>query len=265
MTREARGTDFGVVAVTRLKSDLSNWGARYYKRKDWGGSGQSGGSQSTFVTGPLVLKNPDGRLEVFIRGSNKALYHKWQTNVNGSWSSGWHSLGGTIKAGFTGLVDYQGLIHIFAVDDVTTKAFHIRQLSTGGWTTWVELKPTSGSSANVSDGLACLSKNDGCIMVFGVNADSREVNRIMTTSPGGLWSTWNVVGARRSFTTISRAGDVPGKGGPSRQRAETAHGGVGRREKHHDRSGWPSCRCRSLRLYPKSEIPQWSVGFRRFQ
>jgi hypothetical protein len=89
------------------------------------------------------------------------------------------------------LVDYQGLIHIFAVDDVTTKAFHIRQGSGGGWTPWVELGSTS---ANVMDGLSCVNRADGRIMVFGVNVDTLNVNRCMTTTPGGTWSSWAVVG-----------------------------------------------------------------------
>ncbi len=42
-----------------------------------------------------VGKNADGRLEVFVRGSDKALYHKWQTAPNNGWS-GWASMGGWI-------------------------------------------------------------------------------------------------------------------------------------------------------------------------
>jgi hypothetical protein len=42
-----------------------------------------------------VGQNADGRLEVFVRGSNGALYHKWQISPNDGWS-GWASLGGKI-------------------------------------------------------------------------------------------------------------------------------------------------------------------------
>jgi hypothetical protein len=188
LTREAQCTACGVVSDSRPVSTLSSWSTRYYKRSSWGADSGNGQS-ATFMTAPVVLKNADGRLEVFMVGANKALYHKYQTAVNGSWS-GWFSMGGTIKKGIAGLVDYQGLIHIFAVDDATTKVFHIRQQSTG-WTPWVELGSTS---ANVKDGLSAVNRADGRIMVFGVNDDTLNVNRCMTTTPGGSWSAWGLVG-----------------------------------------------------------------------
>ena len=42
-----------------------------------------------------VAKNADGRLEIFARGGDGALWHKWQTAPNNGWS-GWYSLGGWI-------------------------------------------------------------------------------------------------------------------------------------------------------------------------
>ena len=40
---------------------------------------------------PAVAKNKDGRLEVFMVGTDKRLYHKWQTAPNNSsqWSGSW--------------------------------------------------------------------------------------------------------------------------------------------------------------------------------
>src|SRR5687768_1260737 len=35
-TREARGTDYGVVAVTRSKASLTDWNTRYGRRNNWG-------------------------------------------------------------------------------------------------------------------------------------------------------------------------------------------------------------------------------------
>ncbi|MBY7125955.1 hypothetical protein ILS93_28305, partial [Bacillus sp. 16GRE42] len=42
-----------------------------------------------------IGKNADGRLEVFARGADRALWHIWQTAPNNGWSN-WGSLGGTI-------------------------------------------------------------------------------------------------------------------------------------------------------------------------
>ena len=39
----------------------------------------------------------DGRLEIFARGTDYALWHNWQVSPGGSWS-GWNSLGGILVA-----------------------------------------------------------------------------------------------------------------------------------------------------------------------
>jgi hypothetical protein len=57
---------------------------------DWSPWYQLGNQQATQVA---AARNADGRLEVFVIGSDKALYHIWQTAPNNGWS-GWASLGG---------------------------------------------------------------------------------------------------------------------------------------------------------------------------
>ena len=42
-----------------------------------------------------VSNNADGRLEVFARGTDNALYHVWQTAPSNGWS-GWAPMGGQI-------------------------------------------------------------------------------------------------------------------------------------------------------------------------
>jgi hypothetical protein len=42
-----------------------------------------------------VGRNADGRLEFFVRGTDNAVWHKWQVVPNGTWS-GWDSMGGVI-------------------------------------------------------------------------------------------------------------------------------------------------------------------------
>jgi hypothetical protein len=43
-----------------------------------------------------VSRNADGRLEVFVRGTDNALWHKWQTSPNNGWSRSWNSLRGIL-------------------------------------------------------------------------------------------------------------------------------------------------------------------------
>ena len=44
---------------------------------------------------PDVTNDADGRLEVFARGTDRALWHIWQTAPGNGWSS-WASLGGVL-------------------------------------------------------------------------------------------------------------------------------------------------------------------------
>jgi hypothetical protein len=48
-----------------------------------------------FQTTPFVGQNADERLEIFVVGTDQALYDKWQTTVNGGWSDGWANFGGS--------------------------------------------------------------------------------------------------------------------------------------------------------------------------
>ena len=59
--------------------------------------------------------NQDGRLEVFARGGDGAVWHNWQTAPNNGWS-GWDSLGGWIdRISVAGNAD--GRLEIFARGD----------------------------------------------------------------------------------------------------------------------------------------------------
>ncbi len=49
-------------------------------------------------TSPAVARNNDGRLQVFVVGTNNQLYYKTQTSSgSATWSSSWTSLGGTLR------------------------------------------------------------------------------------------------------------------------------------------------------------------------
>jgi hypothetical protein len=51
---------------------------------------------STFKDDPTVSSWGDNRLDVFVRGTDNALWHKWWDGS--SWSSGWESLGGVLTS-----------------------------------------------------------------------------------------------------------------------------------------------------------------------
>jgi hypothetical protein len=59
----------------------------------WSGWANTGGPAAGFTNdSPAVATNADGRLEVYAVGSDRDLYHVWQTAPNGGWSS-WVTLG----------------------------------------------------------------------------------------------------------------------------------------------------------------------------
>lgn len=59
----------------------------------WSGWANAGGPAAGFTNdSPAVATNADGRLEVYGVGSDRDLYHVWQTAPNGGWSS-WVTLG----------------------------------------------------------------------------------------------------------------------------------------------------------------------------
>ena len=59
----------------------------------------------------MVALNWEGREEVFVRGTDNQLYHKWQGN-DGSWSS-WYSLGGTLAGDPAVGKTYDGRIEVY--------------------------------------------------------------------------------------------------------------------------------------------------------
>src|SRR3569833_2919476 len=57
----------------------------------WSGFENLGG---TATSAPAVASWADGRLDVFVRGTDSALWHRW---YSGGWS-GWENLGGTLTS-----------------------------------------------------------------------------------------------------------------------------------------------------------------------
>jgi hypothetical protein len=45
-----------------------------------------------------VARNADGRLEVFVKGADNAVYHKWQEAPNAGWVQDWVGLVGVIRS-----------------------------------------------------------------------------------------------------------------------------------------------------------------------
>jgi hypothetical protein len=83
------------------------------------------------ISDPSVGVNADGRLEVFGRGRDNALWHNWQATAGGVWL-GWYSAGGILSEGAAPALNANGLLDIFARRPDNT-LWHIEQSSPGTW------------------------------------------------------------------------------------------------------------------------------------
>ncbi len=142
-----------------------------------------------------VAQNKDGRLEVFLRGCDKALTHLWEESVGGLWSKQ-QSLGtpgGPFTSNVAAACGVDGSIEIFV--RCSDKAlWHRKQaLENGGdshdaWTDW---NPVSEGRQFVSNP-AVRANALGSLEVFAIGAD-RALWHIAQGSKG-VWSDWDYLG-----------------------------------------------------------------------
>jgi hypothetical protein len=85
---------------------------------------------------PTVISNNDGRLQVFVVGTNNQLYYKTQASPGSStWSSSWTSLGGAVKVDTSPAVaiNTDARIQIFIID-TNNQSSYKQQIAPGGGT-----------------------------------------------------------------------------------------------------------------------------------
>ncbi|HYI46880.1 MAG TPA: matrixin family metalloprotease [Allosphingosinicella sp.] len=151
------------------------------------------GAQSTWaslggvITSRIAVgRNADGRLEVFARGTDNALWHIWQTAPNNGWSA-WASLGGVITSNPTVISNADGRLQVFA-RGTDNAVWHRRQAAAGGgWANWASLG--GGMIGNI----AAARNADGRLQLFIRGLDS-ALWHIRQTTAGGAWSAWASLG-----------------------------------------------------------------------
>lgn len=83
------------------------------------------------VGGPAAVASPSGRLDVFVRGIDDALYHRWSSG-SGLWSA-WERLGGRFSSSPTA-VTAPVTGHDVVVRGDTGRLYATS--STTGWASW---------------------------------------------------------------------------------------------------------------------------------
>ena len=87
-------------------------------------------------TNVAVAMNSDGRLQVFVVGTNNQLYFKTQTAAGSSTWTGWTSLGGGVKVDTTPAVarNSDGRLQVFVVG--TNNQLYYKIQTSPGSSTW---------------------------------------------------------------------------------------------------------------------------------
>ncbi|HEV7692941.1 MAG TPA: C1 family peptidase [Hyphomonadaceae bacterium] len=149
----------------------------------WSGwAGEAGVLTSNIGVG----SNADGRLEVFVRGTDNAVWHKWQTAPNGGWS-GWASLAGTITSDISVGKNANGRLEIFARGTDNAVWHRWQTVPNGAWSAWASLEGVVTSNTAVG------RNADGRLEIFARGTDNAVWHR-WQTAPNGAWSGWASLG-----------------------------------------------------------------------
>jgi Tfp pilus assembly protein FimT len=198
------GTDPVVIANSdgRLQAFvIGSNNALYYKTQTsadsstWSSSWMSLGGGIKADTSPAVARNDDGRLQVFVVGTNNQLYYRTQTSGGSSTWSGWTSLGPALRAGTDSVViaNSDGRLQAFVVG--TNNALYYKAQTSPGSNTWSSSWASLGGGIKVDTSPAVARNNDGRLQVFVVGTNNQLYYKTQTAAGGSTWSTsWTSLG-----------------------------------------------------------------------
>jgi len=160
--------------------------------EEWSGWLTLGGK---FRGGPSVVRSSDGRLEVFGRGADNAIWHKYQADSNSDQWTTWINLGDNNK--FTSdpvaILSSEGFIHLFA-KGADSSLMHKTQFTNNTMFVWTEWTSLGGSLTSQP---AVMLDAEGLIHVF-VRGPDRALwhkHQIGGQEPRFVkWSEWQSLG-----------------------------------------------------------------------
>jgi len=139
--------------------------------------------------GRKVVRNADGRLELFSIGSGGCLQHIWQLTPNGNWSN-WTPMCDNLNlvSEPIAILNADGRVEVFALA-VHRGLAHRWQLSPGGaWSDWHSLDGPLYSN------IAVAMNADGRLQVFAIGADGASLWTKYQLTPNSGWSGWISLG-----------------------------------------------------------------------
>lgn len=133
----------------------------------------------TVSTMPSLFVNQDGRVEIFVRGSDLALWHAAERSPGGDFGQ-WWSLGGHLSTMPTVVADAQHRPHVFAIGDASGHVWTRVRTAPTEWPAWSYLSAVGNTPVSP------LALSDGRLAVFTRDPTGRLVAQVSETS--GRWS-----------------------------------------------------------------------------
>jgi len=157
------------------------------KTNVWSGFFSLGGA---IIGDPAVSRNADGRLEVFVVGTNHALYHKFQTVAGSNSWSGFASLGGYVIGDPVVGQDADGRLEVFVIGSNHALYHNVE---------------TSASNSNSYSGFSLLGgfivgdpavarNTDGTLEVFVVGANKQLYHNYESAANSITWVGYSSLG-----------------------------------------------------------------------
>ena len=136
---------------------------------------------------PVAVVNNDGRVQVFVRGTDNTVSTRRQTSAGSSTWDAWVSLGGSLRSMPAVAVNTDGRVQLFvrwSDGGLWTRA----QTSAGGaWGSWSSL------GGVLTWGPAVVRNSDGRLAVF-VGGHNNNLNQIAQTTAGGAFGPYLALG-----------------------------------------------------------------------
>jgi hypothetical protein len=144
---------------------------------------------------PVLARNQDKRLEVFVVREDFTVWHRWQKTPNGDWSD-WASLkqpgDGTVGPLAVG-ANADGRLELAATDS-NGAVWHIWQKEPNkDWSQWKSLKEPGGHPA--PPGVKLAKNKDGRLELFTVAGDGAVWHK-WQIEPNKDWSDWSSLGSQ---------------------------------------------------------------------
>ncbi len=163
-------------------------GATLYRRRSSGGIWTAWIPLAGVATSnPVAVVNSDGRVQVFVRGTDRALYTRRQISVGSNSWDGWTSLAGDLGSAPAVARNDNGRLQVFV--RWSDGSLRTRQQTTAGgnWGGWLSL------GGVLSWGPAVATNSNGRLAVFvgGLNNDLFEITQ---TSAGGSFGGYRALG-----------------------------------------------------------------------